>query len=127
MERKIEYFTVREVAESCLRGFSALNPDYKYKVIFYNNTDVMENAKMFVGVWFRDKFYELKITMKRDRVEFDDKFEVVGDKGILYENFFQFVNQAYSIISMRKSNNKLWINQDMHDYEVSFILKRGVS
>lgn len=127
MERKIEFFTVKEVVESGLRGFSSLNSTYHYQTVFYNNTEDMENAKMFVGVWYNEKFYELRTTMKRDRVEFDDKFVVNGDKGVLYESFFQFINAVYPIVKMRKSNNKLYITEQSHDYEISFVLKRGVT
>lgn len=128
MERRIEFFTVREVLESGLKGFcQTFSQKYKYQTVFYNNTDKMENAQMFVGVWFKDNFYELNIVMKRDRIEFDDKFIVKGDKGVLYDDFQDFIFNVYPIVKTRKTNNKLYISEASHDYEVSFILKRGVT
>ena len=128
MDRKIDFFTIREVLESGLRGFcKTFSSKYRYQTIFYNSTESMENAKMFVGVWFNGKFYELKITRKRDRIEPNTQFNTNGDKGILYEKFYNFITNIYPIIRLTKSYNKLYVIENLHDYEVSFILKRGVT
>lgn len=126
MERKIEFFTVREVLESALKGMCNYKEEYNYEIIFYNNTTDMENAKMFIGVWYKQNFYELKIVMKRDRVDLDYNCDVKGDKGILYSDFYEFIQKYYSLLNIKQSYNKLYIVENLHDYEVSFIQKKLV-
>ena len=127
MERKIENYTVREILESSLKGFSYYYPNYTTKTVFYNNTNILGNTKMFTGIFFNNFFYELKITMKRDRVEFNEKFNVSGDRAIIYNDFMTFINNTYPLFTLKKSHNKLYIEEYLHDYEISFVLKRGVT
>lgn len=126
MERKIEFFTIREVLESALKGMCNCKKEYDYEVIFYNNTTEMENAKMFVGVWYKQNFYELKIVMKRDKVDLDYNCSVKGDKGTLYFDFYQFIQEYYPLLKIKQSNNRLYVVENLHDYEVSFIQKKLV-
>lgn len=128
MERKIEFFTVRELMESALKGFANFNPQYTYQVVFFNRTTEMENAKMFVGIWQDSKFYELKITMKRERIEVEPQSidKVEGIKATLYADFYNFISKAYPILKVVYGNNKLYVLESIHDYEISFIYKKDV-
>ena len=126
MDRKIEFFTVREVLESALKGMANVKLEYKYEVIFYNTTTEMENAKMFIGVWYKENFYELKIIMKRERIERNLDYNVKGNKDTLYHDFYYFVKDYYPILNLVQSHNKLYVVENLHDYEVSFIQKKGI-
>ena len=126
---KDEFFTLKEVAISAFKGMCE-RIGAKCKTVVYNNTDDMKNAKMFDGVFVDDKFYEFKIIKRRDPIEGERTLYVGGTnkvKNDLLMNYYLYVQKSYPILNICSTIDSIFISHCQVDYEITFVLKRGVS
>lgn len=129
MALKDEMFTLKEIALSAFKG-TCERIGAEYKTIFYNATEDMENAKMFEGVFIDGKFFEFKVIKRRDRID-GERTLYVGStnktKNDLLMNYYLYVKKNYPILHVASTIDQVFITHGEVDYEITFVLKRGVS
>ena len=128
MATKDDVFTIREIAQSAFRAFASTDK-VKYKTVFHNTTNEMENAKMFCGAFVDSSFFEFKFTKKRDAIDGFAPFEGVRDatKTMLMGGYLAFVKQNYPILKINSTRNRVFVSHCGIDYEITFVAKRGIA
>lgn len=125
MAGKNDIFSLREIMLSAAKGM-ARSKNLDFETVYHSSSGKMEDAKGYEGYWVDDKFYEFKVTRRRDPI--DDKltpFDGVKDgvKTHLLWQYLLFVHSAYPILKLKSTTNRVFVRHCGYDYEVTFIAK----
>lgn len=122
MAQKDDFFTIKEIAQSAFKGMATLTFPFEYKRIY-------QSEKVLDGAFFEGKFYEFKLTKRRDPIE-DELAQFVGGKdgakNALLSSYYEYVKLNYSILRIQSTVSRIFINHCGTDYEITFIAKRGM-
>ena len=67
MAAKDDFFTIREVMSSAAKGMARFK-HLDFETVYHSSSGEMEDAKGYEGYWVDNKFYEFKVTRRRDQI-----------------------------------------------------------